>query len=97
MQRIIVTADDYGMCSEIDKAIDDGVANGFITSTNVLVNLTLSAAAICGSVFRGFRSACIGTLRSGVRSAIRKIVRRSSTKTAFFGRSANLGGVVRSG
>lgn len=45
MQRIIVTADDYGMCSEVDKAIDDGVANGFITSTNVLVNLeTLSAA-----------------------------------------------------
>ena len=34
MQRIIVTADDYGMCNEVDRAIDAGIENGFITTTN---------------------------------------------------------------
>ena len=34
MQRIIVTADDYGMCDEVDRAIDAGIENGFITTTN---------------------------------------------------------------
>lgn len=46
MQRIIVTADDYGMCDEVDRAIDAGIENGFITTTNVMLNLeALSDAA----------------------------------------------------
>ncbi len=46
MQRIIVTADDYGMCDEVDRAIEAGIENGFITTTNVMLNMeTLSDAA----------------------------------------------------
>lgn len=46
MQRIIVTADDYGMCEAVDRAIDAGIKNGFITSTNVMLNMeTLHHAA----------------------------------------------------
>lgn len=39
MQKLIVTADDYGMCDEVDKAIEAGIENGFITTTNVMVNM----------------------------------------------------------
>lgn len=39
MQKIIVTADDYGMCNEVDKAIDEGIKNGIITTTNVMLNM----------------------------------------------------------
>ena len=39
MQKIIVTADDYGMCSEVDCAIEAGIENGFISTTNVLLNM----------------------------------------------------------
>ena len=39
MQKIITTADDYGMCEVVDKAIDAGIENGFITTTNVMVNM----------------------------------------------------------
>lgn len=38
MKKIIITADDYGMCSIVDKAIDDCASAGLLTSTNVLVN-----------------------------------------------------------
>ncbi len=39
MQKLIVTADDYGMCDVVDKAIDAGIENGIITTTNVMVNM----------------------------------------------------------
>lgn len=39
MQKIIVTADDYGMCDAVDKAIDEGIENGIITTTNVMLNM----------------------------------------------------------
>ena len=39
MQKLIVTADDYGMCDDVDKAIDAGIENGIITTTNVMVNM----------------------------------------------------------
>lgn len=39
MQKIIVTADDYGMCDVVDKAIDAGIENGIITTTNVMLNM----------------------------------------------------------
>lgn len=38
MKKFIITADDYGMCSIVDKAIDDCASVGLLTSTNVLVN-----------------------------------------------------------
>lgn len=39
MQKIIVTADDYGMCDVVDTAIDAGIENGIITTTNVMTNM----------------------------------------------------------
>ena len=45
MQRIIVTADDYGMCDCVDKAIDSGIENGFVTTTNVMLNMESLANA----------------------------------------------------
>lgn len=39
MRRLIVTADDYGMCEVVDKAIDDCAEAGLLTSTNVIVNM----------------------------------------------------------
>ena len=39
MQKIIITADDYGMCDAVDKAIDAGIENGIITTTNVMLNM----------------------------------------------------------
>ena len=39
MQNLIVTADDYGMCDAVDKAIDAGIDNGIVTTTNVIVNM----------------------------------------------------------
>ena len=39
MQKLIVTADDYGMCDAVDKAIDAGIENGMITTTNVMLNM----------------------------------------------------------
>lgn len=39
MQKIIITADDYGMCDAVDKAIDAGIENGMITTTNVMLNM----------------------------------------------------------
>ena len=44
--RVIITADDYGMCQIVDEAIDAGIKNNFISTTNVLVNMeTLENAA----------------------------------------------------
>lgn len=46
MQKLIITADDYGMCDIVDKAIDAGIENGIITTTNVMLNMeTLCNAA----------------------------------------------------
>ncbi len=45
MQKIIVTADDYGMCDIVDKAIDAGIENGIITTTNVMTNMETLANA----------------------------------------------------
>lgn len=46
MKKIIITADDYGMCDDVDQAIDAGIENGFITTTNVILNMgSLCSAA----------------------------------------------------
>ena len=38
-KKYIITADDYGMCSIVDKAIDDCISAGLVTSTNVILNM----------------------------------------------------------
>lgn len=45
MPKIIITADDYGMCDIVDKAIDAGIENGVITTTNVMLNMETAANA----------------------------------------------------
>lgn len=45
MKSFIVTADDYGMCTIVDKAIDDCIQAGLLTSTNVIVNMEDMEAA----------------------------------------------------
>ena len=44
-RNIIITADDYGMCAAVNEAIDECVALGTITSTNLMVNMPACAAA----------------------------------------------------
>lgn len=39
MKKMIVTADDYGMSRGVNDAIDEGIAKGLITSTNVMTNM----------------------------------------------------------
>ena len=39
MKRLIITADDYGMSEAVNRAIEEGVSVGFITSINVMVNM----------------------------------------------------------
>ena len=36
--KLIITADDYGMCSIVDKAIEDCARVGLLSTTNVIVN-----------------------------------------------------------
>lgn len=38
-RKFIITADDYGMCTPVNQAIDDCIAAGLITTTNVIVNM----------------------------------------------------------
>lgn len=39
MKKIIITADDYGMCQPVDTAIEECIAAGAVTTTNVLLNM----------------------------------------------------------
>ena len=45
MKKMIITADDYGMCTIVDRAIDDCIEAGILTSTNVIVNMEDLVAA----------------------------------------------------
>lgn len=45
MRKLIITADDYGMCQIVNDAIDDCIEAGLVTSTNVLVNMEEASAA----------------------------------------------------
>ena len=46
MKQIIITADDYGMSKAVNRAIDEGIANEVITSTNVMTNMPFYKDAI---------------------------------------------------
>lgn len=39
MKKLIITADDYGMSKAVNRAIDEGIMSGMITSTNVMTNM----------------------------------------------------------
>ena len=39
MRKVIITADDYGMSKSVNEAIEEGIKNSVITSTNVMVNM----------------------------------------------------------
>lgn len=39
MKKIIITADDYGMCQPVDTAIDECINAGVVTTTNVMLNM----------------------------------------------------------
>lgn len=43
--RLIITADDYGMSPGVNKAIEEGIAFGVLTSTNVMTNMDFCDAA----------------------------------------------------
>ena len=45
MKKLIITADDYGMTSLVDTAIDDCIKAGLVKSTNVIVNQDNFSAA----------------------------------------------------
>lgn len=38
-RKIIITADDYGLCPEVNQAIEECLAIGTVTSTNVMMNM----------------------------------------------------------
>lgn len=46
MKKLIITADDYGMSVAVNKAIDAGIEEGLITSTNVMPNMPFFEEAI---------------------------------------------------
>lgn len=46
MKKLIITADDYGMSSAVNQAIDEGIAAGLITSTNVMMNMPKCGDAV---------------------------------------------------
>lgn len=37
--KLIITADDYGMCESVNRAIDACIASGVVCSTNVMTNM----------------------------------------------------------
>lgn len=39
MKKLIITADDYGMCEDVNKAIEECTAAGIVLSTNVMANM----------------------------------------------------------
>jgi predicted glycoside hydrolase/deacetylase ChbG (UPF0249 family) len=45
MRKVIITADDYGMCAAVNAAIEHGLDLGTITSTNIMVNMPASSDA----------------------------------------------------
>lgn len=45
MKGLIITADDYGMCESVDRAIDACIDSGVVRSTNVMANLPFAHEA----------------------------------------------------
>ncbi len=45
MKKLIITADDYGMCEEVNEAIEKCVKSKVVLSTNVMANMSCCSAA----------------------------------------------------
>lgn len=45
MKKLIITADDYGMCKDVNIAIEECVAAGVVLSTNVMTNMSCCGEA----------------------------------------------------
>lgn len=45
MKKLIITADDYGMCADVNRAIEECAAAGIVLSTNVMTNMPCCEAA----------------------------------------------------
>lgn len=45
MKKLIITADDYGMCASVNEAIEECVEAGIVLSTNVMTNMPCCAEA----------------------------------------------------
>ena len=45
MKKLIITADDYGMCEDVNRAIEECTAAGIVLSTNVMTNMSCCEAA----------------------------------------------------
>lgn len=45
MKKLIITADDYGMCASVNEAIEECVGAGIVLSTNVMTNMPCCADA----------------------------------------------------
>lgn len=45
MKKLIITADDYGMCEDVNRAIEECTAAGIVLSTNVMTNMPCCEAA----------------------------------------------------
>jgi predicted glycoside hydrolase/deacetylase ChbG (UPF0249 family) len=46
-QRLIVTADDYGLCDSVNQGIEDCLAAGTVRATCIMANMPAQSAAAC--------------------------------------------------
>ena len=44
-KKLIITADDYGMCDSVNRAIEECIAKKVVLSTNVMTNMECAADA----------------------------------------------------
>ena len=58
MNSLIITADDYGMCESVNRAIDQCIASGVVCSTNVMANMPCAEEA--ASLKERFPNASVG-------------------------------------
>ncbi len=45
-KRLIINADDFGLCERVDKGIIDGHTNGILTSTTIMTNMPHAPQAV---------------------------------------------------
>ena len=65
MKKLIITADDYGMSLAVNKAIDEGIEAGLITSTNLMTNMPYAEDAVTLKNYKNFSVGIHFTLTCG--------------------------------
>ena len=69
MKYMIITADDYGISEAVNQGIEEGIAAGFLTSTNLMTNMPFREQAGHSEPFSPrSRSACTGTRLAAIPS-----------------------------